>query len=66
MHSSRGDCEYKVDLSLVVWVYDERLLMVAPRVESWTERGVSYVCATMSVGLWCVCVEHRYNDLRRR
>jgi hypothetical protein len=32
---------------------------VASRVESWTNRGVSYVCATMSIGLWCVGVEHR-------
>jgi hypothetical protein len=29
MHSSRGDCEYKVDLSLVVQVDDERLSMVS-------------------------------------
>jgi hypothetical protein len=39
---------------------------VASQVKSWTNRGMSYVCATMYVGLWCVGVEHRNSGRRRR
>jgi hypothetical protein len=38
---------------------------VASWVESWTNWGVSYMCATMSLGcLWCAGVEHRYSGRR--
>jgi hypothetical protein len=31
---------------------------VASRVVLWSNRGMSYMCATMLVGLWCASVEH--------
>jgi hypothetical protein len=40
IHSSREDCKYKVDLSLVVWVGDERLsTWVVLWCESWTNQS---------------------------
>jgi hypothetical protein len=39
---------------------------VVSRDESWTNRGVIYVCETMYLDLWCVGVEHRDGGRRRR
>jgi hypothetical protein len=39
---------------------------VASQVELWTNRGVSYVSSTMSLGFWCAGVEYRYGGRRQR
>jgi hypothetical protein len=62
-------CEHRVNLSLMVWVIG--LMMSdyqreASRIESWTNRDESYVCATMFVVLWCAGVEHRDDGRQRR
>jgi hypothetical protein len=39
---------------------------VLSRVESWTDRGVNYVWSTISIGLWCAGVEHKYDARRQK
>jgi hypothetical protein len=39
---------------------------VASQDESSTDRGMSYVCASTSIDLWCAGVEHRYGGRWRR
>jgi hypothetical protein len=66
-------------ISSHVWIANTRLICpllfglmmsdcqrVAFSFELWTNWGVSYVCATMSIGLWCACVEHRDSGRRWR